>query len=109
LCVGWLICLAILAPKGTTPGKGLFGIEILSNASLHRATANQVWIREFLIKSALPNAMGLAFVIASGNEAFWALSCCFYLANSASIVYRRMVFGNEIVGTRLAPATLRLE
>ncbi len=44
--IGWLIWLAIVAPRGQSPGKALLGLRIL-RVSGERASTSYVWLREF--------------------------------------------------------------
>lgn len=44
--VGWLIWLAIVAPRGQSPGKSLLGLHILRTTG-EQASTGQVWLREF--------------------------------------------------------------
>ena len=44
--IGWLVWLAIVAPRGQSPGKALLGLYILRTDSKQAATRH-VWLREF--------------------------------------------------------------
>jgi len=44
--IGWLIWLAIVAPRGQSPGKSLLGLHIV-RADASSASAGYVWLREF--------------------------------------------------------------
>lgn len=43
--IGWLVWLAIVAPRGQSPGKSLLGLYIL-RTNAEQATTGQVWLRE---------------------------------------------------------------
>lgn len=58
LGVGWFIWLAIVAPRGQSPGKALVGTYIVrSDATI--AGAGLVWLRELLVKGLLLWFIGL--------------------------------------------------
>jgi uncharacterized RDD family membrane protein YckC len=59
LGIGWLIWLAIVAPKGQTPAKQLLNIRIHDYRTGEIASAGQVWIREVGVKLVLPLAIYL--------------------------------------------------
>ncbi len=44
--IGWLIWLAIVAPRGQSPGKSLLGLHIVRTDAA-TASAGYVWLREF--------------------------------------------------------------
>ena len=44
--IGWLIWLAIVAPRGQSPGKSLLGLHIYRTSGEQAATGH-VWLREF--------------------------------------------------------------
>lgn len=50
LGVGWIIWLAILAQRGTTPGHHLMGQKIVDNSSGKNLSVIKILIRELLIK-----------------------------------------------------------
>jgi uncharacterized RDD family membrane protein YckC len=46
LGIGWLIWLAIVAPRGQSPGKSLLGLYIV-RTNAEQAPTGYVWLREF--------------------------------------------------------------
>ena len=69
LSVGWLIWLAIVAPRGQTPGKALLRLYTLRGDG-RIASAGYVWIRELFIKGLILNfvffaTLGVGWLIAA--------------------------------------------
>lgn len=52
LGIGWLIWLAIVAPRGQSPGKSLLGLYIV-RTNAEQAPTGHVWLREFGWEAAL--------------------------------------------------------
>ena len=58
LGIGWLIWLAIVAPRSQTPAKQLLDMYILREDGTP-ATASRVWARELLVKVVIFSALGV--------------------------------------------------
>jgi hypothetical protein len=68
LGIGWLIWLAIVAPKGQTPAKQILNVYIHDFKTGQRATAGKVWLRDVVWKAGPPFAIafGVGFAVAVG-------------------------------------------
>ena len=74
--IGWLIWLAIVAPRGQSPGKSLLGLHILRTSGT-QASTGYVWLREFGWDAALGIAavalLALLGAVASSVGEFFIL------------------------------------
>jgi uncharacterized RDD family membrane protein YckC len=67
LGIGWLIWLAIVAPRGQTPAKQLLNVYIHDSKTGERATAGKVWLREGVCKNGIEVLISLVLVGVSGS------------------------------------------
>lgn len=73
LGVGWLIWLAIVAPRSQTPAKALLGMYILNDDETP-ASAARVWLREIVIKLIIFGVIGwVTGGIVTLLDALWIL------------------------------------
>jgi len=101
LGIGWLIWLAIVAPKGQTPAKQLLNIRIHDYESGKLASAGQVWMREVGVKLLTPIAISLIFWAIFSEDAGNGISSAYGLVAAIALIAneeRRAVW-DYIAGT----------
>lgn len=109
--VGWLIWLAIVAPRGQSPGKSLLGLHILTTEAEQLSTG-RVWLREFgwdaaiglvsvallLLLGAVASSVGELFLLWFWlTFLFWAVS----LLDAAWLLWDRdrQTLHDKVLGT----------
>jgi len=101
LGIGWLIWLAIVAPRGQTPANQLLNIRIHDYESGKIASAGQVWMRDVGVKLLMPIAISLIFWALASEEAGNGISSIYGLVVAIALIMndeRRAVW-DHIAGT----------
>ena len=100
LGIGWLIWLAIVAPRGQTPAKQLLKVYIHDSKTGDRATAWKVWLRDGVCKHGIEALIGLVLVGISGSWYLWNYSAL-YSAVGALWIFKesRRALWDHLAGT----------
>ncbi|MXV79798.1 MAG: RDD family protein [Chloroflexi bacterium] len=115
--VGWLIWLAIVAPRGQSPGKSLLGLHVIRTTGVQAATRH-IWLREFgwdlaigliavlllLLLGAVASTVGELFILWFWlTMLFWAFS----LFDAAWVLWDRdrQTLHDKVLGTLVVERT----
>ncbi len=115
--VGWLICLALVAPRGQSPGKSLLGLYIVRTTG-EPAAVRHVWLREcgwdaaigiaaaalLALLGAVADSVGELFLLWFWlTVLFWAVSFC----DAAWVLWDRdrQTLHDKVLGTFVVERT----